>query len=123
MNDRDSFKFTIFILGGPCDHWLRAPQFLTTRLRGCSLRNFIPTSEPSLSVIFQVTGIQKSLNIYGTWVTKFEFLRSSKTGALIPKVAVNVGVTFSAVIFLVISLNRICFANCVDSGTTNTPYR
>jgi hypothetical protein len=55
-------------------------------------------------------------------VTKSEFSQSSVTGALFPQVAVNVGVTFLADLFLVICLNRICFANCVDSDTSNTLY-
>jgi hypothetical protein len=46
--------------------------------------------------------------------------RQLHTGALFPQVAVNVGVAFLADLFLVISLNRICFANCIDSDTANT---
>jgi hypothetical protein len=58
VNEWDPFKFIISVRGGPCDHWLRAPQFLTTPLLVCFLRNFIPISEPSLSVIPEVSNIQ-----------------------------------------------------------------
>ena len=41
------------------------------------------------------------------------------TAALFPQIAVNVGVCFVAD-FLVVCLNRICFANGIDSDTANT---
>lgn len=112
-------KFIISVWGDPCDYWPRAPRYLTTPLRGRFTRNLICASELPLRRYPPCQWYSNSLNICRSWVTKSEFSWNSLTAALFPQIAVNVGVCFVAD-FLVVCLNRICFANGIDSDTANT---